>query len=222
MKVLNYIGAVSFAFLACAPKSNTESIDFSNSKENVESSQTNMSLKSKGNSVAYFASGCFWCVEAVFESVKGVGEVESGYSGGTKATANYSDVSSGSTSHAEAVKVFYDSTVIDYKTLLKVFFASHDPQTLNRQGPDAGPQYRSVIFYQNETEKKLANEYIKSLLADNTFSIITTQVVPFEAFYIAESYHQDYEVNHPNDGYIQGVSLPRIKKFQNSHPELLK
>lgn len=174
------------------------------------------------NSVAYFASGCFWCVEAVFESVKGVGEVESGYAGGTIKNPTYRMISSGSTRHAEAVKVYYDSTIISYSTLITVFFDSHDPSTLNQQGPDRGPQYRSMIYYQSETEKELAENYITNALTKKQFKKITTEVVPFDIFYIAEDYHQNYERLNPNQGYVRAVSVPRLNRFKNKHPELLK
>ncbi len=172
---------------------------------------------------AYFASGCFWCVEAVFESVRGVPEVISGYAGGTKQDANYSAVSNGITDHAEAVEVYYDPEMIDYSTLLQVFFGSQDPTTLNRQGPDRGRQYRSSIFYQNKIEKQLAEEYIKELDSQKVFAKpIVTEVVPFEAFYAAEDYHQDYEKKNPNQPYVRSVSIPRLNKFKAKFPELLK
>jgi peptide-methionine (S)-S-oxide reductase len=174
------------------------------------------------NTVAYFASGCFWCVEAVFESVIGVGDVISGYSGGSAADANYELVSAGRTNHAESVAVHYDSTKIDYPTLLKVFFGSHDPTTLNQQGPDRGKQYRSSIFYRNLKEKERALNYVQELLKKGTFSKITTEIVPFEAFYAAEDYHQNYEHNNPNNGYIKSVSVPRLNRFKAKFPELLK
>ncbi len=172
---------------------------------------------------AYFASGCFWCVEAVFESVKGVKEVVSGYAGGKAKTANYQLVSAGRTDHAEAVKVYYDAKVVSYETLVKVFFGSHDPTTLNRQGPDAGRQYRSAIFYKDANEKKIVDAYIAKLKAENVFSgTITTEIAKYTAFYDAEAYHQDYEANNPNNPYIRGVSVPRLKRFQKKFPELLK
>lgn len=174
-------------------------------------------------SKAYFASGCFWCVEAIFESVTGVKEVISGYSGGSSQDANYAAVSAGRTDHAEAVEVFYNPEEVDYPTLLKVFFGSHDPTTLNKQGPDAGRQYRSAIFYQNDMEKAATEAYIKSLIADNIFDgDITTEVVRLDAFYPAEDYHQDFERKNPNQGYVRAVSIPRLKKFQAKFPELLK
>lgn len=171
---------------------------------------------------AYFASGCFWCVEAVFESVSGVEEAVSGYAGGSASTANYREVSAGRTDHAEAVKIYYDPEVISYETLLKVFFGSHDASTLNRQGPDAGRQYRSAIYYKNDSEKMATEKYIKQILADGMFDKVTTEVVMYEAFYDAEEYHQNYEARNPNQGYIKAVSVPRLKRFQAKYPELLK
>jgi peptide-methionine (S)-S-oxide reductase len=173
--------------------------------------------------VAYFASGCFWCVEAIFESVKGVDEAVSGYSGGQTKNPGYETVSSGQTGHAETVAVYYDPKVVSYETLIKIFFGSHDPTTLNRQGPDRGTQYRSVIFYQTEKEKNVATSYVKSLEAKHVFNApIVTQIVPFKIFYKAEDYHQDYEKYHSENPYIQNVSIPRLRKFQQKFPELLK
>jgi peptide-methionine (S)-S-oxide reductase len=172
---------------------------------------------------AYFASGCFWCVEAIFESVKGVGEVISGYAGGASSDANYGDVSAGITDHAEAVLVYYDPKVISYETLLTVFFDSQDPTTPNRQGPDAGRQYRSAIFYTSASEQQAAQSYIKQHNNLKTYGApIVTEVVAYKAFYAAEAYHQDYERRNPNQGYVKAVSVPRLRKFQARHPELLK
>ncbi|WP_028377659.1 peptide-methionine (S)-S-oxide reductase MsrA [Leeuwenhoekiella sp. MAR_2009_132] len=171
---------------------------------------------------AYFASGCFWCVEAVFESVKGVEEVVNGYSGGSEKNPTYEQVSYGKTNHAEAVEVFYNPQVISYQTLVYVFFASQDPTTLNRQGPDRGRQYRSIAFYQNEDQHTIIVNTIKRLNTDFYDGKITTQVMPFQKFWKAENYHQDYERNHPNDPYIVGVSIPRLNNFKKKYPELLK
>lgn len=172
---------------------------------------------------AVFASGCFWCVEAIFESIKGVPEVISGYAGGTKADATYEKVSAGVTDHAESVMVYYDPEIINYKTLLEVFFGSHDPTTLNRQGPDSGRQYRSTIFYNNDAEKIAAETYIKNLEENQVYSsAITTTLEKLDQFYPAEDYHQDYEKNNPNQPYVKSVSIPRLKKFQAKFPELLK
>lgn len=174
-------------------------------------------------SVAYFASGCFWCVEAVFQSVKGVKDAVSGYAGGEKANPTYEEVSRGLTKHAEAVKVIYDSSLVDYPTLIKVFFGSHDPTTLNRQGPDRGAQYRSIAFYANQIEKELIEKYIKQLTEEEVFNAsIVTEVKKIDKFWRAEEYHQEYEQNHPENPYVQSVSIPRLKRFQAKFPELLK
>lgn len=186
--------------------------------------QSNNISSEKSYSRAYFSAGCFWCVEAIFESILGVEEVISGYAGGSAEDANYRKVASGNTDHAETVEILYDTTIISYKTLLKVFFDSHDPTTLNRQGPDRGRQYRSAIFYMNQTERQLAEDYISSLEALGVFpkGSITTELTPFTAFYPAEDYHQDYERLNPHQPYIQNVSIPRLKKFQAKNPDLLK
>jgi peptide-methionine (S)-S-oxide reductase len=197
---------------------------FSTSCTNAQSSKKEKQTKKELSTLskAYFASGCFWCVEAIYESVEGVEEAVSGYAGGTAADATYSLVSSGRTNHAEAIEVFYDKSVVPYETLVKVFYGSHDPTTLNRQGPDAGPQYRSAIFFQNEEEKEIAIRLTEELNNSEFKGGITTQIVPLEKFYDAEVYHQDYEVNNPNNPYIRSVSIPRLKAFQKKFPKLLK
>ena len=173
---------------------------------------------------AYFASGCFWCVEAIFESVKGVKEVVSGYSGGTEKNPTYEQVAAGLTSHAEAVKVYYDPKEISFTALVQVFFGSHDPTTLNRQGPDRGPQYRSVAFYKNEKERKIIEGYIGVLKENNAYdgAPITTEVKEFSKFYDAEEYHQDYERKNPNNSYITNVSIPRLNRFKQNFKDYLK
>ena len=199
----------------CSPKSNVTS----DKHQQIKIEQDELDKYSR----AYFASGCFWCVEAVFESVEGVIEVYSGYAGGEANTANYSDVSSGNTKHAESVEVYYDPKVISYNMLLVVFFGSQDPTTLNRQGPDAGTQYRSTIFYQNYEEKTAAEAYIMQLTDEKVFDApITTSLEPLKKFYKAEEYHQDYEANHPNQSYVKAVSVPRLNKFLAKYPKLLK
>lgn len=170
---------------------------------------------------ATFAGGCFWCVEASFEQIRGVAEAVSGYSGGTKATADYRLVSSGQTGHAEAVQVYYDPSIISYETLLEIFFTAHDPTQLDRQGPDVGPQYRSEIFYHNEAQKLLAEAKIKELEPEFSRPIVT-KLSQLDAFYMAEDYHQDYEENHPNNGYIVNVSRPKIEKVAKKFKDLLK
>lgn len=176
----------------------------------------------EGYERAYFASGCFWCVEAVFESLKGVKEAVSGYSGGKESNPTYKEVSYGRTGHAEAVEVYYDPEVISYETLVRVFFGSQDPTTLNRQGPDRGKQYRSIVFYQNESEKKIIEDVIDELNKTTFDGDIVTEVVPFQKFWKAEDYHQNYERLHPNEPYIKNVSIPRLNRFKAKFPELLK
>ena len=149
-------------------------------------------LKSQNNKEAYFASGCFWCVESIYESLIGVKKVESGYSGGNTKNPTYYTVLTGRTGHAESIKVYYDADQISFKDLVKVFFGSHDPTTLNRQGPDRGTHYRSIAFFSTELEKKIINEEIKRLLKNKTYPKIVTEVKKFEKFYIAEEYHQDF------------------------------
>jgi peptide-methionine (S)-S-oxide reductase len=172
---------------------------------------------------ATFASGCFWCMEGVFESVKGVQEAVSGYSGGTEQNPTYEQVGSGETGHAEAVQVYYDSTVVNYAALLKVYFASEDPTQVNGQGPDRGKQYRSIIFYRNDQEKKLAEAEINKMNASGTLNgKVAAQLVPYVKFWEAEKYHQDYIKLNPNESYVLHESIPRIKRFQAKMPELIK
>lgn len=172
---------------------------------------------------AYFASGCFWCVEAIFESVTGVEEAISGYQGGHLDNPTYELIGTGSTGHAEAVEVYYNPKQVSYTTLVKVFFGSHDPTTLNRQGPDRGTQYRSAIFYQNEEEKTIIDNYISELKKKKVYDQkITTEVAPYTTFWPAEEYHQNYEVRNPGNPYVQSVSIPRLNKFKSAFPELLK
>jgi peptide-methionine (S)-S-oxide reductase len=223
MKVFNIVFLVVAIFFSTHCESNTK-------KKNQVSSELQSQKKVKLSQkdlqkyeVAYFASGCFWCVEAIYEDVIGVKEVISGYSGGTENNPTYEQVGRGLTSHAEAVKVYYDSKEVDFATLVKVFFGSHDPTTLNRQGPDRGPQYRSIAFYTNENEKKIIEDYITQLTENKVYnSPIVTQVEKFVKFYDAEDYHQDYERLNPNNPYIINISIPRYKRFQAKYPELLK
>ena len=179
---------------------------------------------SKGEQTAVLAGGCFWGIEAVFEHVKGVKHVESGYSGGSAEDAQYETVSSGGTGHAESVRVTYDPSQITYGQLLKVFFAvAHDPTELNRQGPDTGTQYRSAIFYANEEQKRIAESYIAQLNQAKVFADkIVTQVVPLKSFNEAESYHQNYLVNHPSEPYIVYNDLPKLESLRKQLPELYR
>ena len=173
---------------------------------------------------AVFAGGCFWGVEAVFEHVKGVDRVVTGYAGGGPSTAQYETVSTGTTGHAESVEVTYDPSQVSYNDLLKVFFyAAHDPTELNRQGPDSGTQYRSAIFYTNASQKKAADAYIAQLDHAKAFADpIVTQVVPLKGFYPAEAYHQDYLARHPDNPYIVINDLPKLDLLREKFPQLYK
>src|SRR6056300_1349880 len=171
----------------------------------------------EGLKKAYFASGCFWCVEAVYESVKGVSEAYSGYAGGFTKNPNYNQIGTGKTGHAEAVEVIYDPEVVSFATLVQVFFGSHDPTTPNRQGPDRGSQYRSIAFYTSPEEQEIIIRYIELLQEKEIFNNkIVTEIKPLEKFYYAEEYHQNYERNNPNNPYVKQVSIPRLRKFQNA------
>lgn len=175
-----------------------------------------------GRQTAVIAGGCFWGIQAVFQHVKGVISATSGYSGGEAKTAQYEIVSTGETGHAESVKITYDPSQITYGELLRVFFSvAHDPTQLNRQGPDDGTQYRSVIFYGNEEQKKIADSYITQLDNSKVFSsAIVTQVVPLKAFYPAEAYHQDYATRHPDQLYIVYNDAPKVAHLKQQFPEL--
>jgi peptide-methionine (S)-S-oxide reductase len=173
---------------------------------------------------AVFAGGCFWGVQTTFERIKGVEKTWAGYSGGTKETANYGAVSSETTGHAESVKVVFDPAKISYGTLLRVFFSVvHDPTQLNRQGPDVGTSYRSVIFFTTPDQEKIAKAYIAQLDAAKAFpKPIVTQVVPLDAFYDAEDYHQDYAEKNPDNPYIQVCDIPKVHALQAQFPELFQ
>ena len=177
---------------------------------------------SDGFKRAYFASGCFWCVEAIYESLNGVEESISGYSGGHTKNPTYESSNTGKTGHAEAVEIIYNPNIISFKLLVDVYFGSQNISQVNGQGNDRGSQYRSIIFYQNTEEKNIIANKIKALYKENPDRKVAAEVMPFQKFWIAEKYHQDYERLHPNNSYIQNVSIPRLKKFQNKFPELLK
>ncbi|MEP6820623.1 MAG: peptide-methionine (S)-S-oxide reductase MsrA [bacterium] len=178
----------------------------------------------KGEQTAVLAGGCFWGVEAVFEHVKGVTDVKSGYSGGSPSTAQYEEVGTGETGHAESVQITYDPSQISYGQLLKVFFSvAHDPTELNRQGPDTGTQYRSAIFYSNDEQKRIAQAYIDQLNRAKVFARpIVTQVAALKSFNEAEAYHQDYLINHPNEAYIVINDMPKVENLRKQLPGLYK
>ena len=174
-----------------------------------------------GKAKAYFASGCFWCVEAIYESIKGVDEVISGYSGGYTKNPTYESSNTGRTGHAEAVEVIYDPKIVSFATLVDVYFGSQNPTQVNGQGPDKGSQYRSIIFYQNDEQKQIILKK-KEALAKELNTKIAAEVYPFQKFWVAEDYHQNYERLHPENPYIQNVSIPRLNRFKAKFPELLK
>jgi peptide-methionine (S)-S-oxide reductase len=176
----------------------------------------------KGQETVVVSGGCFWGVQAVFQHVKGVTSATSGYSGGTVKNPNYEQVSSGETGHAESVQIVYDPSKITLGQLLKVFFSvAHDPTDLNRQGPDTGTQYRSIIFFSNTDQQRIAQSYVDQLNQSKVFSQpIVTQIVPLKAFYRAEDYHQNYATEHPDNPYIAMFDLPKLKNLQQQFPSL--
>jgi len=172
--------------------------------------------------VATLAGGCFWCLEAVFSEVEGIQSVMPGYAGGTTVNPTYEQVCGGRTGHAESVQVTYDPAVISYREVLEIFFSVHDPTTLNRQGADAGTQYRSAIFYHDEKQKATAGEVIAGLEKAGTWKKIVTQVVPLDKFYPAEEYHRDYYKKHPEQGYCRMVISPKVAKLRQKWSQRLK
>ncbi len=173
--------------------------------------------------VAIFGGGCFWCTEAVFLSLKGVMSVTPGYAGGTTKDPTYEQVSSGTTGHAEVVRIIFDPAQIDFRDLLTVFFGTHDPTTLNRQGNDVGTQYRSVIFYTNDEQKKEAERFIAEInVSSNAGVPIVTEIKPLEAFYAAEDYHKNYFARNPGNPYCEIIINPKLEKVQHNFAALLK
>jgi len=198
-------------FMACnnlTGKTNTKTMDDFSQTEGVE--------------VATLGAGCFWCVEAVFQELKGVQSVVSGYTGGHTANPTYRDIGSGQTGHAEVAQITFDPTVISFEEILEVFWTTHDPTTLNRQGADAGTQYRSAIFYQTENQKKIA-ETSKAKVAPQLWDDpITTEIAALSTFYPAEEYHQNYYSENPNYGYCVAVINPKMEKFRKRFKDKLK
>ncbi len=216
--VLSFFSLITFSSCAQNNNAGAASQASTNSAQNEEKTG-DLSKYSE----ATFAGGCFWCEEGVFESVKGVAESVSGYAGGESKNPTYELIGTGKTGHAEAVTVYYDSSIIDYPTLLKIFFASEDPTQVNGQGPDHGTQYRSIVFYRNNQEQKIAMNYIEVLNNSGKYSApIAAQLLPFSEFWKAEDYHQNYIQHNPNNPYVQHESIPRIKRFQQQFPQLIK
>ncbi|WBX74709.1 peptide-methionine (S)-S-oxide reductase MsrA [Tenacibaculum pacificus] len=193
---------------------------FSNTNKDIRDNKLPLNHL-KEMKVAYFASGCFWCVEAIFESVIGVEEAVSGYAGGHTKNPTYQKIGTGRTGHSETVAVYYNPKKISFKTLVDVFYGSHNPTTKNGQHPDYGSQYRSIAFYNTSEEKKVIENTIRKLNKVYNRKIVT-EVIKIKKFYPAEEYHQNYERLHPENRYIQNISIPRLNNFKRRFPELLK
>lgn len=202
-------------------------------KETVQEKQTSLNTNEykepivmeiqKDREIATFGNGCFWCTEAVFSELKGVEKVVSGYTGGTVKNPSYKEVSAGTTGHAEALQIIYNPEIIGYEDLLEIFFATHNPTTLNRQGGDVGTQYRSEIFYHSEDQKTKAENYIALITKEKLYADpIVTKVSPAVIFYNAEDYHQDYYANNQSQGYCQMVIAPKLEKLRKYYKSKLK
>ena len=208
---------MSFGFFSCQSKAQE--------KKMLINKQITTKEMQNGNEIATFAGGCFWCTEALFLDLKGVISVTSGYTGGKVINPTYREVCSGETGHAEGTQIVFDPKQITFNELLEVFFATHDPTTLNKQGADVGTQYRSAIFYHSELQKKEVENYIELLIKDNTYGFgkkIVTQVVPAEIFYPAEDYHQNYYNQNKQEGYCTYVITPKVEKLKKQFKSKLK
>ncbi|WP_298246259.1 peptide-methionine (S)-S-oxide reductase MsrA [uncultured Christiangramia sp.] len=216
MKLL-FINFISLVLLACGNQNTQQSV----TKPEIANATPVEVEMQDGMKKAYFASGCFWCVEAIYESIEGVDEVISGYAGGHTKNPTYEESNTGRTGHAEAVEVIYDPEVVDFKTLVQVFFGSQNPTQVNGQGPDNGSQYRSIVFFQTEEQKNIINE-VKIEVAKDYQKPLAAEILPFQKFWVAEDYHQNYEANNPQNPYIQNVSIPRLNRFKEKFPDILK
>jgi peptide-methionine (S)-S-oxide reductase len=215
--LLAIIGGI--ANLSCQNTLEKNKTEEQDKQKNVKPVQVE---EENGMKKAYFASGCFWCVEAIYESVYGVQESISGYSGGHTKNPTYESTNTGTTGHAEAVEVIYNPLKVSFSTLVDVYFASQNITQVNGQGPDIGSQYRSIVFYQNDVEKKIIDSKIKAINETLENKKVAAQVFPFENFWIAEAYHQNFERNNPTHPYILNVSIPRLNRFKSKMPEVLK
>lgn len=209
---------------SCAQRENpNRSMAFTQSLNSNSSSPAGKMTGTENLDTATFGTGCFWCTEAIFQQLKGVKKVSSGYSGGTVPNPTYKQVSEGNTGHAECIEIVYDPAEISYDELLEVFWQTHDPTTLNRQGNDVGPQYRSVIFYHNQEQKEKAEKYKAALDKSGAFADpIVTEISPASTFYIAEDYHQDYYNNNGSQPYCYFVIKPKLEKFQKVFKDKIK
>lgn len=213
------LGIVGMLFFVFKPGGKTDRKKEQNLQNTVEAVQVE---STDGFDRAYFASGCFWCVEAVYESVRGVQDAISGYSGGKTKQPTYGRVGTGLTGHAEAIEVIYDPEQISFSDLVDVYFASQNITQANGQGGDRGSQYRSILFYQNAQQKQIIDEKIEALNKELSRGEVAAEVYPFQEFWIAESYHQNFERRNPTNGYVRAVSIPRLHRFQAKRPDLLK
>ena len=213
---MNNFGIIGLLFLSLACTSQVK--DKTTHKNEMNKMKTIENLK-----YATFGGGCFWCTEAIFDQLKGVIKVESGYSGGHIKNPAYREVVTGRTGHAEVIHITYNPTIISFEELLDIFFNTHNPTTLNQQGADKGTQYRSAVFYHDEEQERATDKMIKALDVAQIFEDkIVTEVTEFEAFYVAEEYHQDYFVNNRSQGYCQIVINPKLEKFQKQYKDKLK
>ncbi|MFZ1369266.1 MAG: peptide-methionine (S)-S-oxide reductase MsrA [Ferruginibacter sp.] len=219
-----FIAAVSFMGLSsCAQKDNSDNKKNKKMNASTTSSENNGSTPLTTLDTATFGTGCFWCTEAIFQQLEGVEKVTSGYSGGTVPNPTYEEVTGKGTGHAECLNILYDPAKISFDELLEIFWQTHDPTTLNRQGADVGPQYRSVVFYHNEEQKAKTAKYKEDLDKSGAFdNPIVTTLEPFTVFYPAEAYHQNYYKNNTSQGYCQFVIRPKVEKFEKVFKNKLK
>jgi peptide-methionine (S)-S-oxide reductase len=223
VKERSLIAMLFVAMLAMTGCMKNGSSSTAESAKTTSESTTAMPVNDPRYRLATFAGGCFWCIETIFDELKGVDKVVSGYSGGKTENPTYEEVCSGRTGHAEVIEITFDPAVISYKQLVEIFFYVHDPTTMNQQGADKGTQYRSAIFYHSDEQKKIAEEVIKETEASGLWDDpIVTEVTMFDKFYSAEDYHQDYYVNNKEKSYCSIVIAPKVQKFYKKYQHLLK
>lgn len=219
--IFMFILSSSITWIGCSNQKSTKEME--NKDLNSSIKLTAVENFPDGKEIATFAGGCFWCTEAIFEEVKGVEKVISGYTGGQKDNPTYEQVCNGTTGHAEAIQIIFDPAVVDYITLLDIFMRTHEPTSLNKQGNDIGTQYRSAIYFHNENQKSIALKYIETHNADLLFGgKIVTEVAPFTKYYEAEGYHQDYFANNADQPYCVFVVAKKVEKFEQLFPEKVK